>query len=118
MILERTTKGWYINVKHRDVRYLNTKQVKEIIKYLKEYKYKGVFFKENNLVIELNKEQITIVNYMNIKNRPYIRELNDKINKVIFREINKILNKYNCNLKKIYKLNINCVYYKNIFKAK
>ena len=104
MMLDRTDKGWKV-YNNNNFRYLNTTQVKEIMIYLKKHKYENVYYDEEDLVIEFKKEVIKIKKYQYIKNRPYINELENKINMFFFRKtisnINFLFNKYNLKLIKV-----------------
>lgn len=92
MILERTTLGWLVYYKKdNNPHYLNTKQIKEILNSLNSYNFKDVYYTNyhNDLVIQLSKGNVIIKYYDSIKNRPYISNLNNKINMGLLRHATK-----------------------------
>ena len=98
MILERTELGWVIYDKNICKKYfLNSTQISELMDELGKAEFQRVYFNKKNtrdLVIELAQGDIVIKNYNNIKDRPYISNIKQKINiNLIKFALNKVIKK-------------------------
>lgn len=98
MILERTELGWVIYDKNICKKYfLNSTQISELMDELGKAEFQRVYFNKKNtrdLVIELAQGNIVIKNYNNIKDRPYISNIKQKINiNLIKFALNKVIKK-------------------------
>lgn len=98
MILERTELGWVIYDKNICKKYfLNSTQISELMDELGKAEFQRVYFNKKNtrdLVIELAQGNVVIKNYNNIKDRPYISNIKQKINiNLIKFALNKVIKK-------------------------
>lgn len=84
MLLKRTDRGWIMyDDKIRRGYFLNSTQIADIMAKLETTKFKRVYFHKksiSDLVIELHSDIVIIKDYSVIKDRPYIKNIKDKIN--------------------------------------
>lgn len=99
MILERTELGWIIYDKNICKKYfLNSTQISKMMDELGKSEFQKVYFRKNNtkdLVIELAQGNVIIKNYREIKNRPYISNIKQKINLSLMNfALNRVIKKH------------------------
>lgn len=95
IIIERTPKGWTVADSVKNNRqYVSSKQMNKLFGELKEEKFNRVFYtKTDDLVICIADGKIRIKDYDNIKNRAFISQIKNKVNRSIIKGAVKRINK-------------------------
>ena len=87
LIIERTPKGWTIadSVK-KQRQFVSSKQMNKLFGELKDEKFNSVYFtKSDDLIINIADGRIRIKDYENIKNRAFISQIKNKVNRSIIK---------------------------------
>lgn len=95
IIIERTPKGWTVaDPVNRVRKYVTSKQMNTLFSELKEEKFTNVYYSKNlDLIINIADGRIRIKDYDNIKNRAFISQIKNKVNRSIIKGAVKRFNK-------------------------
>ena len=87
IIIERTPKGWTVADAEKKVRqYVTSKQMNTLFSELKDEQFGSVYYTKNSdLVINIADGKIRIKDYDRIKNRAFISQIKNKVNRSIIK---------------------------------
>ncbi len=91
LTLERSSKGWLLtSTDYSRIVRLTSKQVRELFIKLNSENFDDAYLSKanpKNLIIVIDDDFLLIKNYVEIKNRPYVREIKTKVNKTLLKRM-------------------------------
>lgn len=91
LALERSPRGWLLSsTDYEKIIRLTSKQVREFFLKLNQEKFDDAYLSRKNpddLIIVIEGEKVRIKNYLQIKSRPYIKEIKQKVDRALLKRI-------------------------------
>lgn len=97
LTLERSPRGWLLSSNEYDkIIRLTSKQVRELFLKLNQEKFDDAYLSRknpNDLIIVIDGDLVNIKDYLEIKDRPYIKEIKGKVERVLLKRMVRNVNK-------------------------